>query len=148
MRMTVSTTVAAPPERVFEIAADVPRWAEVIRGVESVEMLTPGPVRVGTRFRETRIMHGSKAAEEMTVAEFAPPHRFVLTAENHGARYRAEHLFAAEDGGTRLTLSFEGKPVTLFAYLMMPLGYLLAGAVRQQLEADLADLKRAAEQGR
>jgi hypothetical protein len=111
-------------------------------------MLTPGPVRTGTRFRETRKMHGSKSTEEMTVAEFAPPDRFVLTAENHGARYRAEHLFAAEDGGTRLTLSFEGKPVTLFAYLMMPLGYLLAGAVRQQLEADLADLKRAAEQGR
>jgi len=146
--MTVSTTVAAPPERVFEIAADVPRWAEVIRGVEGVEMLTPGPVRVGTRFRETRIMHGSKAAEEMTVAEFAPPHHFVLTAENHGARYRAEHRFTAEDGGTKLTLSFEGKPVTLFARLMMPLGLLLAGAVRRQLEADLADLKRAAEQGR
>jgi hypothetical protein len=92
------------------------------------------------------MMHGSRATEEMTVAELAPPSRLVLTAENHGARYRAEHLFASEAGGTRLTLSFEGKPLTLFAYLMMPLGYLLAGAVRRQLEADLADLKRRAEQ--
>jgi carbon monoxide dehydrogenase subunit G len=147
MRMTVTTRIAAPTERVFAIATDVPHWPEVIRGIESVEMLTTGPMRVGTRFRETRTMHGSKTTEEMTVAELAAPSRFVLTAENHGARYRVEHLFASEAGGTRLTLSFEGKPVTLFAYLMMPLGYLFAGAVRRQLESDLADLKRRAEQG-
>jgi len=37
--------------------------------------------------------------------------------------------------------------VTVFAYLMMPLALLMAGAVKRQLLADLADLKRAAEQG-
>ena len=71
--------IAAPPDVVFATMADIARWPEFIGGIERVELLTDGPVRVGTRFRETRTMFGRSASEEMTVAELAPPHRFVLT---------------------------------------------------------------------
>ena len=145
MQISVATTVDASPERVFAVATAIPRWPEVIRGIGRVEILTPGAVAMGTRFRETRVMYGREATEEMTVAELDPPKSFVLTAENHGTRYRAEHTFVPDGRGTRLTMTFSGKPVTLLARLFMPLGLLMAGSLKRTLEADLADLKRAAE---
>ena len=124
MQITVEARVAAPPDIVFAVAADIERWPQVITAIQAIDMLSPGPMAVGTRFRETRMMFGRPATEEMTVAELAPPHRLVLTAYNHGTAYRAEHLFEADDGGTRVLLAFEGRAVSLLAQLLAPLGLL------------------------
>jgi uncharacterized protein YndB with AHSA1/START domain len=145
MRIVIETMIAAPPAKVFALMADIPRWPENISAIEKLEMLTPGPVAVGTRFRETRTMYGRQATEEMTVAQLEPPTRMVLTAESHGMRYVADHVLQAEAGGTRLTLTFEGEPQTLGARLMRPLGWLMKRTITRQLAADIADLKRAAE---
>jgi carbon monoxide dehydrogenase subunit G len=145
MQIAVEATVNAPPDVVFQTTADIANWPKFISGIQAVELLTPGPVAAGMRFRETRTMFGKAATEEMTVAEFEPPRRFLLTAFNHGTAYRAEHTFAAEGAGTRLRLAFEGRPVALAARLFIPLGWLFASSVRRQLEGDLADLKAEAE---
>jgi uncharacterized protein YndB with AHSA1/START domain len=145
MLIRVETDVAASPERLYALVTDITRWAEHLPAIEQVELLTPAPVRVGTRFRETRIMQGRRATEEMTVAELAPPDRFVLTAESHGMRYHAVHTFEPMAGGTRMRLTFTGEPVTWVARLASPLAFLMRGAIRRQLAADFAALKRAAE---
>jgi len=145
MQVDLETTIHATPSGVFTIAADIARWPDFISAIDSVEVLTPGPVGVGTRFRETRKIFGSSATEDMTVAEFAPPHRFVLTAQNHGTAYRAEHTFEPTGDGTRMRLSFEGLPTSLLARLMTPIGLLFLGSVKRQLAADLADMRREAE---
>lgn len=145
MRVAVEIFVNAPPERVFAVTSDIPRWPDVIGAITRIDMLTPGPVAAGTRFREVRTMFGREAVEEMTVAEFTPPEHFALTAENHGTRFKAIHTFAREGAGTRLRLDFEGVPLTLAARLLRPLGSRMKRSVMRQLEADLAGLKRAAE---
>ena len=145
MQVSVDTIVDAPPDVVFQAAADIAGWPAFISGIQSVELLTPGPIAVGTRLRETRVMFGRSATEEMTIAELAPPQRFVLTAFNHGTAYRAEHRFEPMGRQTRLILVFEGRPVRLLARLFTPLGWLFAGTLRRQLAADLADLKGEAE---
>lgn len=145
MQITVATWIAASPERVFSVAADIPRWPQHIAAITRVEILTPGPVAVGTRFTETRTMFGREAVEEMTVAEITPPARLVLTAESHGTRYRAVHTFTPDGEGTRLTLEFDGVPVTLAARLMTPLAWMMRRQIKSQLAADLVDLKRVAE---
>ncbi len=145
MRICVETAISASPERVFALLTDVERWPETMVAIERIDMLTEGPVDLGTRFRETRTMFGREAIEEMTVAEISPPQRFVLTATNRGTAYRAEHLLEAHDAGTRLRLIFDGTPQTLAARLLAPLGYLMRGTIERQLAVDLADLKRAAE---
>jgi len=145
MRLEAAVEIAAPPDVVFAQVADIERWPQTVRAIEDIELITAGPVRVGTRFRETRTMFGRKAAEEMTVAEFDPPRRFVLTAENHGTRYVATHAVEPVADGSRLVLAFEGVPVTLAARLFSVIGSLFTGALRRQLNADLADLKAAIE---
>ena len=136
------------PDAVFAVALDIANWPQFVSAIETIELLTPGSVAVGTRFRETRVMFGRHATEEMTVVEIEPPRRFLLTAFNHGTAYRAEHRFAPEGAGTRMTLVFEGRPATLLARLFAPLGRLFMGSLQRQLEADLADLKREAERRR
>ena len=145
MQIAVECFVETPPEVAFAAAVDISNWPRFISGIQSVALLTPGPVAVGTSFRETRIMFGRQATEEMTFAEIEPPHRFVLTAFNHGTAYRAAHLFAPEGAGTRMTLVFEGRPATLLSRLFAPLGWLFLGTLKRQLESDLADLKAEAE---
>jgi carbon monoxide dehydrogenase subunit G len=145
MQIAVECSVEAPPDAAFSTAIDISGWPRFISGVQSVELLTPGTVAAGTRFRETRSMFGRQATEDMTVAQIEPPRRFLLTAFNHGTAYRAEHLFAPEAAGTRMTLVFEGRPSTLLARLFAPVGWLFLGTLKRQLERDLADLKREAE---
>ena len=147
MQITVETLINAPRAEVFALAIDLARWPEFIKAIEKIEVLTPGPVRVGTRFRETRRMYGRRATEEMTLAELAAPERIVLTAENYGTRYRIQEHFIAEAAGTRIRIDFEGTPLTWTASLLAPLATAMAGSVKEQLAADLADIKRAAESG-
>lgn len=145
MQTTVESRIAAPPEAVFAVVTDIARWPEIITAVERIDILTAGPIAVGTRFRETRRMFGREATEVMTIAELAAPHRFVLTAHNHGTRYRAAHHVTPVSTGTLLHLAFEGHPESLLARIMVPMGLLMLEHVRKQLARDLDDVKRAAE---
>lgn len=142
-----SVLVDAPPERVFELATDFAGAPGRIRGISRVEMLTDGPVGVGTRFRETRTMFGREASETMDVAEFDPPRSYALVCESHGARYRSVFRFVPEGGGTRVEMAFQVKPMSLAARLMSLMAPMMVKMVRKEMERDLADLKRAAEAG-
>lgn len=51
--LTATTHVAAHAARVFEVFTDLPRAAERIPAITKIEMLTEGPFRVGTRWRES-----------------------------------------------------------------------------------------------
>lgn len=145
MRIEVQEAISASPEVVFGALADVERWPSLMPDILRVEVLTAGPVGVGTQFREVRRMYGREAAEVMTVAEFDPPRLLVLTAENHGTRYRAEHRIAPSGSGCVVSLGFEGVPVSPLARLVSPLLGFLAGSLARKLKADLAALKAAVE---
>ncbi|HRD75791.1 MAG TPA: SRPBCC family protein, partial [Hyphomicrobiaceae bacterium] len=110
MQVAVETQIIAPPETVFDTLADIQRWPEFISAIEAIELLNADTFAQGLRFRETRIMFGRKASEEMTVVTLERPRLMVFTAESHGTRYRSEHRIAPEGTGTHLTLMFEGRP--------------------------------------
>lgn len=146
MKIEVETEIAAPRALVFQRATDVANWPKMITGIESVEIETPGPIGKGTRFSETRRMHGRIATETMTFTEIDPPRSFVLTAENHGARYHALHVLTERDASnTNFKMVFSAEPMTLLARVLSFLTSFMAGVVKKQLAADLADIKRSAE---
>ena len=145
MRISAQTVAEASPEAAFETMLDVAHWPQFISGISSVEMLTPGPVGVGSRFRETRQMYGRSASEDMTIAEIDAPRSIVLTAEAHGARYRVENRFEPSGSGTRVTVEFAATPMTLLARLAAPLALVMTSSLRRQLLSDLIDLAREAE---
>lgn len=116
--ITVSRTIEAPAADVFDASTDVRAWADVVPAITKIEVLTDGPVGVGTRFRETRTMFGREATEEMEFLEFERPHRYVLGAESHGCRYRSTFTLAPDGTGTKLEMVFDGTPLTFGAKVM------------------------------
>ena len=146
--LTISEQIAAPRDKVFDKLIDYPSFADTFSAIKKAEVLTEGEIGVGTRFRETRLMFGKEATEEMTIAEFDRPSRIVYTAASHGCSYRTAHELIEKDGGTELSLTFEGKGVSLMGKVMSGLmGWMMKGACHKAMTKDLAELKSALEDG-
>ena len=143
--LVLTKTIAAAPESVFEIFADLDRAAERVSGIEKIELLTEGAVGVGTRWRETRIIFKKEAVEELEITAFEPPHGYEVGCESCGCRYTTAFRFTPVGAGTEVTMEMNTKPITFFAKLMMPLGALMMGSMKKCLERDLDDLKTVAE---
>jgi len=139
--ITVHQDIAAPVEDVFAHCIDLERLPDRVRGIDRIEVLTEGPVGDGTSFRETRTMFGREATEVMTFSEFDPPNGYVLLASSHGSEYRTTHRFEPIEGGTRVTMHFEARPVSLGAKLMSPMFAMMKGKLEACLLDDLRDLK-------
>lgn len=145
-QIVVEKMIDAPVERVFARCTDLASLPGVVSGIDSIEVLTDGPVGDGTAFRETRTMLGREATEEMTFSEFDPPNGYVLLAESCGSRYRTRHTYEPADGGTRVRMEFGATPVSLAAKLISPVfGLMFKKTLVKCLNADLDDLKRACE---
>jgi hypothetical protein len=142
----VTKHVAAPPEVVFDVATDLSHAAEHVRGIEKIELLTPGPVKVGTRWKETRKMMGMESTETLQVTAFDRPRSYTVSCDSCGCHFDSTFSFAPSAGGTDVTLDVKTKPLTIAAKIMSPIGDLMMkGTMRKYLEEDLEDVKRVAE---
>lgn len=144
-QLEINTTIQAPPEAVFDLITDLTGAAERVSGIDKIEMLTDGPLNVGTRWRETRTMMGQSSTEELEVTAVEPGVGYTAECESCGCRFVSSFHCEAESEGTRLRVSLSWKALGFMAKLMSPLGALTSGAARKALERDLADIKRAAE---
>jgi carbon monoxide dehydrogenase subunit G len=143
---TIEKTIEAPVATVFARASDVRGWADCISGIERVEVLTDGPIGVGTRFRETRIMFKKEATEEMEITAFEPPRRYALAGESCGCRYQTE--ITCEPAGaskTRVRMTFESTPLTFAAKVLSVLMRPMMKMMVKTCGRDLDDLKAAIE---
>ena len=138
---TVKTFVDAPPSRVFEAASDFANAHTFVRGITKVEMLTDGPVGVGTRFKETRVMFKRECTEEMEVTAFDAPRSYALGAESCGSRYRSELRFTPRGSGTDLEMVFDATPLTLLAKIMAFVMRPMMKKMVAEMAGDLEDIK-------
>ena len=145
MQLALARTVAARPLTAFKTVADIVEWPQIIRSIRSVELLTPGPIRAGTRLREQRIMFGHETIEDVRIAEIERPRRLRLVAENREINYELDHLIDSLSTGSRLMLVFRTRSGTstgralysVISPIMMEI------KLRDELEQDLADLAAA-----
>lgn len=137
--------IAAPVERVFAAAVDIPNAPQRVPSIRRVEMLTSGPVRVGTRWRETRVMFKREATEELQVTGMEPNRSFGVGCTSCGCQYESTFRFVGEGRGTRVELEVRYRALTLAAKLMAPLAWLMAGAMRKMIQQDLDELKASIE---
>ncbi len=145
MHITAHRIVHAPVSDVFGVFSDIGAAADRIDGITKIDILSEVRQGLGTRWRETRIMMGREATEEMEISEFDPPTRYVVTAESRGTRYRSTYDFVERGEDTEVNLVFEGTPVSLGAKALSILGFLFKGQARKAFEADMADLAAVCE---
>lgn len=145
--ITAEKQINSPSERVFAMASSFATMHERNPTIKRVEMLTDGPVGVGTKFKETRVMFGKEATETMEVTAFDPPRSYSVRANSCGCIYDSRFEVKPSAGGTLATLSFNATPVSFFAKLMSPLAKLMSGMMRKCFDGDLEAVKKAAEGG-
>ena len=104
-------------------------------------MLTPGPIRAGTRLREHRVMFGAEATHELEVVTVDRPPRFRLEVDHPDLNYELDYLIDAVYGGScRMMLIFRSHPATAPGQVLQPLmAPFMSGSLRDELERDLAD---------
>ena len=129
----------------FDLYSDLRGASGNLSGIHSLEVLTDGPVDVGTRFRETRIHFGHKVSELLEVTAFEAPEMFQVECLSHGAHCTHVFKFSDQDGKTRVNLDFKAEPITWYARLMSVFSFLMTGPMRKCSEQDLADLQRLSE---
>lgn len=146
-RFSLTKRINAPLETVFEVATDLQRAADHLRGVEKIELLTTLPITAGTRWRETRSKMGRQHALELEVTDFDPPYSYTVAGMCCGSQVETTFRFAAlANDATRLSLEARCEARSLGAKLMSPFTALVFGKkVRQARLDDLEDMKRVAE---
>ena len=141
----VSRHVDASPERVFDAATNLREAAQNVRGIKSLDVLTDGPIGVGTRFRETRVVFGKEATEEMEITAFDRPRLYRVEADSCGCHYVTDIHVEPKDGGTELRFEFTPEPQSFFAkalsFAMRP----MMKACLKAIEGDMDDVKAVAE---
>jgi len=138
---TIRKRFEAPPDRVFAVCTDLRNADKNVRGIKKLEVLGDGPIGVGTRFRETRVMFKRDCTEEMEIVSYDPPRTYSVGCESHGCRYRTDFRVEPRNGGSELEMTFHAEPQTLLARAM---GLLFRGMLKscmKEMERDLDDLR-------
>ena len=146
LEFIIEKHIDAPAEKVFDLAADFPNAGERITAIKSIEMLTNGPVGVGTRFKETRVVFRQQATEEMEVTAFDPPRGFALGCQSCGARYHTEFRFIPNGRGTEVRVTFQVHPLTFLAKAMSLVMRPMMKMCIKETAKDLEDLKTCLEE--
>lgn len=146
MKLVIEETIGAPIHQVFELFTDLSHAADHIQSIKKLEVMGKGPVGKGTRFRETRVMFGKEATEEMEITGFDPPRSYSVEATSCGAQFVTVYRFEGGQRETRVTMEMNTRPLSLMAKVTGPaMGLLMKGTMRKAMCADHADLKRVAE---
>jgi carbon monoxide dehydrogenase subunit G len=150
--VTMSVRIHCSPEAAFEVFSDLERAAQRIPAIKMIEILRPGigpagPVGKGTRWRETRVMFGKEATEEMEITAFDPPRGYTAEAHSHGMHYITGFEFRPVAAGeTEVQVRFECRPETFSAKVMgVVMGPLMKGMIRKCFKADMEALKAVIE---
>lgn len=138
MRVERFIDIDAHCERVWEVLSDLTAWPERVEAVELAEVLTPGPVAVGSqlRLRQRDLPEGT-----WEITSWQPPICFDLRQRSNGMTIVVGHqIEALGDDRTRLTLSFHMRGL-----VSIVAGPLSKRMTLRHLESEANDLKRAIE---
>ena len=139
------TQIAAPVERVFAVFSDIEHCAERVSNIREIEMLTPGAFELGTRWLETREILSQLDSAEMEVTAFEQNRTYTITHHKAGTRIDTVFTFEPFEDGTKVRIEFALDSHGLPPGLLAPLGWAVAGKVRDVISRDLADLKESME---
>lgn len=145
--LSVEREVAAPPKVVWSVATDLDATVNTITSVTDVQRVSGEGFAVGTRWRETRLMYGREATQEMEVTAIEPGRSYTVEAEDRGVLYTSKlKVEPAGEERTRLVMTFDSRPSSAMGrVLAASVGRLLRGTVWKALARDVDDLAAAAE---
>jgi carbon monoxide dehydrogenase subunit G len=136
---TQSIAIAAAPSRVWNILADVERWADWTPTVRRIERLEPAPLGVGSR---VRIEQPDLQPAVWTISAWKEETGFTWMSRNRGFVATALHAVMPSGAGSRVTLK-----IRLDGLLASVAGVLAGGLIHDYLELEATGLKARCERG-
>jgi hypothetical protein len=138
--------INAPRADVWSAITDIENAAEILSGVEQVEIVERPPSGlIGLRWRETRMYFGKPATVEKQVTEAVENEFYKTRAEDSGFVFLSR--LSISDGGSGVTLStsHDTQPQGFVAKLKSTPMFLFKGVIRKALTRDLNDIKARVE---
>lgn len=132
----VSAHIGAPVAVVSSYAGDPAHAPEWYANIRSVEWQTEPPVAVGSRMAFVAHFLGRRLAYTYEVVDLVPGERLVMRTSDAPFPMQTSYTWAAEDGGTRMTLRNTGSP-SGFGALAAPV---MRRAMRAAMTKDLRNL--------
>ncbi|HEY6960618.1 MAG TPA: SRPBCC family protein [Gaiellaceae bacterium] len=136
MRVRATTTIACPPERVFDTVADLRNETRWNGRVGSAELQSGTPIEQGSRFA---IVNGG-THYEVTITTYDRPSRLVVEASGN-PDLTITYTFMPSGGGTELQSDFDFRPRGVLKALFP----LLAPVIRRDVPKQYASLKALCE---
>jgi uncharacterized membrane protein len=141
---TAQILIDASPAEVIGFIADPvngPRW---MKALDVAELITPGPIGVGSRFREVQSAGGKRIETICEVVELDPGRRYAWRSVGDGpARYGGGFTATPTADGTELR--YEGWATTTGELAKREAAW--ARQAQREAEAELAAIKREVEAG-
>lgn len=134
-------TIARRVEDVWGFFVDPKNAQAWMPDIVRLEKETEGPVRLGTRYRETRKMGGREHTATLEITAFEERKLYAGTVEEKGIRGTYTYTFRPEGGATRVHMVADVRARGLMK-LMLPL---VVGVMKKQDGGQLERLKRALE---
>ena len=98
--------INAPVETVFDVTTDFKQAMSIMDNVVKIEILTDGPMQVGTRVKEVRKIRGKEAETVLVVTEYIPNQKYAVKSEDSGITVEYHYQFNAQANGT--SVDFNG----------------------------------------
>lgn len=137
--VTRSVRIAAPLEQVFDTVADSRNEPSFNTAMSEVELLTPEPIGLGTRFRARMGNTGMDMLVELT--EFDRPHRLGSLTTSSMMETSGTLTFTADTDATLMVWDWQVRPKGWFRMLGP-----LVGPVGRRMERKIwTGLKRRLE---
>ena len=141
-RMHMEILINASLPRIWEYASDVQRQPEWMHEMKRVEMITQGPIKVGSQGRATVRIFGISTTDDVVITRLEPPHAFGI---RHEGKFTGEGLLEFSAASEQQTL------IRWMEYLRPPLFPMLAGflqrpILRRIFQSDLRHLKEILEE--
>ena len=134
----LSRSITAPLSLVFETVSDVRNFRKAVPHITKIEFLTDQQVGAGTRFLETREMHGREQTVELEVAEYVEPKRVRMVSDAGGTVWDTVFIVNQDVDHVTLEIQMDVKPHTLAAKITVPL---IKGMVAKAVGSDLDAVK-------
>ncbi len=118
-QFTINIAIDAPVAVVFDAISNVENFPNTVPEIRKTEFVTARKRGVGTVFRETRLMGGSKEiVTELEVTEYEPDHRVRMVNETHGTVWDTTMTVHPEGEGTRLELTMDATAKNVLPRMM------------------------------
>lgn len=99
-----SVVIDRPVAEVFDFATNLDNASVMMPSIVKCELLTPGEMKAGSQFRETRRFGKKERSAVIDILEHRRPEEHTATAAMFGFRATYRFLFTPEGQGTRVTM--------------------------------------------